>query len=142
MKKHMLVAMLMLLTLGFMPNVAFATRYITFVNQSPVDAYVAIHYKHSNNGWMTEGWWFIQAYERASVTLNSNNNIVYIYGQNISDNRYWRGEENDSGDRSFTVVGNQFEVLGSNTPRGKDRKKELFNKATFRNHSLTYTFYK
>ncbi len=140
MKRKLIMIFTVLAILCSMPSISEASRAITFVNKTSHDIYVAVRFKHKSNGWMTEGWWYVKAKSSAGVNLDSNNNVIYILGQNVGAGEYWRGDTNDKQDRSFTVVNEPFKVIGDNSPRGSGRKKERFNRASFKNNRLVYTF--
>ncbi len=142
MKNRLTFFLLALVVLVCMPYEALAKRTITFENSSPYKIYVAMHYKDSASGWLTQGWWGVDANSSRDIIIATTNNIVYIFGKNAKADLFWSGETSNKQDEDFYVVSDAFKVLGRNKPSGKNLSRERFIFVEFTGDEFTYEFEK
>ncbi len=140
MKNRLIVFLLALVVLASIPYEALAQRTITLENNSSYKLYVAMHYKHSASGWLTQGWWSVDANSKRDINIATTNNIVYLFAKNAKADLLWSGEKNNKQDASFYVVSDAFKALVPNRPSGKNPTLERFIYVEFTGDQLTYEF--
>ncbi len=140
MRNRLIVFLLALVIFASIPYEAQAKRTITFENSSSHKIFVAMHYQHPSSGWLTQGWWGIEAKSTRDIIIDSNNNVVYIFGKNEKADLFWSGEDDNEKDVSFYVVSDSFKVLAQNKPSGKNLSREKFIHVEFTGDGFTYEF--
>jgi len=64
------------------------TYSVTINNTCYRDVRVAVHYQHPDRGWITRGWWEVEARTELQTDIVSNHNQFYMHGV-ASSSRQW-----------------------------------------------------
>ncbi len=139
MKNRLAVFLLILMILVSIPYEALAKQPITFQNNSSHRIYVAMHYKHATHGWLTHGWWDVNARSSRTVNFDTNNAVVYLFAKSDDGEYYWSGDENNEDDIDRYVGSGAFEAMGQRKPKGNNISLERFFYVEF-DDDFTYEF--
>ncbi len=139
MRKTYKCLLLGLLLLCAMPSLALAQKNLTIINNVYYPVSLAVAYKDVNAGWMVEGWWDIPANGQRTLRLNTRHRDVYIYAQNLQNNRFWKGSDSNSKDRTFTVVNQAFKYIMGSMPYGKPQQARFIHLNTKHYRDYTHT---
>ncbi len=142
MKKLSIFSLTLALLITFLiPNIAKANRQLLLVNKAPFKIFVAYSYQDKSSNWIQRGWQAINARDAITLTVATNNNVMYLFAQSKANNAFWSGRNDDSNDRTYTVVDDAFKVFTGNVPKGKNRAKRRFNKISLQQGKVTkHTF--
>ncbi len=121
----------------FTAEQAFAKRTITIINNRSKTLYTAYRfqdYREGKNGgtWSTQGWTVTKPGQTKNITAYTNNNIVYVYTQEINPIREWIGDPNDSRDNVYWISTSGFFLQGNNKPNTGSIRKVRFKRYTAR----------
>lgn len=92
-------------------------QYAVLINNScHRDIRVAIHYRHPERGWITEGWWEVAGNSEQATGIISTHNQFYLFG-NTAGNLQWPPEKSRKNYPRYGILESDFMLEeGSSVP--------------------------
>lgn len=89
------------------------TYSVSINNTCSRDIRVAVHYQHPQRGWITRGWWEVEARSELQTDIVSNHNQFYMHGE-ASARRQWPPVRSRKQYNRYEVLENEDFILEAN----------------------------
>ena len=118
----------------FCASSAHAAREVNLVNNSGYKVSFCLSYKSTDGSWLTHGWWSVEPRSSRTLTIATNNNIIYYYARDHAGSGYqWSGKKGVDGAITRSIILDKFKVFDGTNFDGRGKRQVVMRKVNAKN---------